>query len=105
MVVPCHFKGDPVMPGCLGLDALWRLLRFFLAWLGSSARAGRLDWRTQVFRPGAPSMKNVVYGLEIERVHAFQARSRRRRRLALGDSAVIYKALDLEVGLFRDTTR
>ena len=37
----CHFKGDPVMPGCLGLDALWQLLGFFLGWLGAPARAGR----------------------------------------------------------------
>jgi len=39
---PCHFKGDPVMPGCLGLDALWQLLGFFLGWLGSSGRGRAL---------------------------------------------------------------
>ena len=38
---PCHFKGDPVMPGCLGLDALWQLLGFFLGWLGSSGQGPR----------------------------------------------------------------
>ena len=41
---PCHFKGDPVMPGCLGLDALWQLLGFFLGWLGSPGRAARSAW-------------------------------------------------------------
>ena len=100
----CHFKGDPVMPGCLGLDALWQLLGFFLGWLGSSGKGralglGELKFSGQVL----PSMKNVVYGLEIKRVM--------RSKLVLGiadgwlsaDGAVIYKALDLKVGLFRDT--
>src|SRR5260370_7237637 len=66
---PCHFKGDPVMPGCLGLDALWQLLGFFLGWLGSPGKGralglGELKFSGQVL----PSMKNVVYGLEIKRV-------------------------------------
>ena len=41
LVLPCHFKGDPVMPGCLGLDALWQLLGFFLGWLGSPGKGRR----------------------------------------------------------------
>src|SRR5512141_3091172 len=66
---PCHFKGDPVMPGCLGLDALWQLLGFFLGWLGSAGKGralglGELKFSGQVL----PTMKNVVYGLEIKRV-------------------------------------
>ena len=90
---PCHFKGDPVMPGCLGLDALWQLLGFFLGWLGSSGKGralglGELKFSGQVL----PTMKNVVYGLEIKRVM--------RSKLVLGiadgwlsaDGAVIYKA-------------
>ena len=101
---PCHFKGDPVMPGCLGLDALWQLLGFFLGWLGSSGKGralglGELKFSGQVL----PTMKNVVYGLEIKRVM--------RSKLVLGiadgwlsaDGTIIYKALDLKVGLFRDT--
>src|SRR6185437_2129743 len=101
---PCHFKGDPVMPGCLGLDALWQLLGFFLGWLGSSGKGralglGELKFSGQVL----PTMKEVVYGLEIKRVM--------RSKLVLGiadgwlsaDGAVIYKAMDLKVGLFRDT--
>ena len=100
----CHFKGDPVMPGCLGLDALWQLLGFFLGWLGSSGKGralglGELKFSGQVL----PTMKNVVYGLEIKRVM--------RSKLVLGiadgwlsaDGTVIYKASDLKVGLFRDT--
>ena len=100
---PCHFKGDPVMPGCLGLDALWQLLGFFLGWLGSPGKGralglGELKFSGQVL----PTMKNVVYGIDIKRVM--------RSKLVLGiadgwlsaDGSVIYKALDLKVGLFRD---
>src|SRR5260370_6640912 len=66
---PCHFKGDPVMPGCLGLDALLQLLGFFLGWLGSSGKGralglGEVKFSGQVL----PTMKNGGYGLEIQRV-------------------------------------
>jgi 3-hydroxyacyl-[acyl-carrier protein] dehydratase/trans-2-decenoyl-[acyl-carrier protein] isomerase len=99
---PCHFKGDPVMPGCLGLDALWQLLGFFLGWLGAegSGRAlgmGEVKFSGQV----QPTVKKVVYGIDIKRVM--------RSKLVLGiadgwvsaDGSVIYRALDLKVGLFR----
>ncbi len=90
---PCHFKGDPVMPGCLGLDALWQLL-------GCKGRAlglGELKFSGQVL----PTMKNVIYGIDIKRVV--------RAKLVLGvadgwlsaDGSVIYRASDLKVGLFR----
>jgi 3-hydroxyacyl-[acyl-carrier protein] dehydratase/trans-2-decenoyl-[acyl-carrier protein] isomerase len=100
---PCHFKGDPVMPGCLGLDALWQLLGFFLGWLGGQGRGralglGELKFSGQVL----PTMKRVVYGVDIKRVM--------RSKLVLGiadgwlsaDDAMIYHAKDLKVGLFRD---
>jgi len=99
---PCHFKGDPVMPGCLGIDALWQLLGFFLGWLGSPGRGralglGELKLSGQVL----PNVKKVVYGIDIKRVM--------RSRLVLGiadgwlsaDGSVIYRALDLKVGLFK----
>jgi 3-hydroxyacyl-[acyl-carrier protein] dehydratase/trans-2-decenoyl-[acyl-carrier protein] isomerase len=98
----CHFKGDPVMPGCLGLDALWQLLGFFLGWLGAEGRGralglGELKFSGQVL----PTMKKVIYGLDIKRVM--------RSKLVLGiadgwlsaDGTIIYKAMDLKVGLFR----
>ena len=100
---PCHFKGDPVMPGCLGLDALLQLLGFFLGWVGAAGKGralglGELKFSGQVL----PTMKKVVYGLEIKRVM--------RSKLVLGiadgwleaDGSVIYRAMDLKVGLFRD---
>ena len=99
---PCHFKGDPVMPGCLGLDALWQLLGFFLGWLGLPGKGralglGELKFSGQV----VPTVKKVIYGIDIKRVM--------RSKLVLGvadgwlsaDGSVIYRASDLKVGLFR----
>ena len=99
----CHFKGDPVMPGCLPLDALWQLLGFFLGWLGAPGKGralglGELKFSGQVL----PTVKNVVYGIDIKRVM--------RSKLVLGiadgwlsaDGSIIYRAIDLKVGLFRD---
>src|SRR5438045_5737927 len=65
----CHFKGDPVMPGCLGLDALWQLLGFFLGWIGGEGNGralgmGEVKFSGQVL----PTVKKVVYGIDIERV-------------------------------------
>lgn len=99
---PCHFKSDPVMPGCLGLDALWQLLGFFLGWLGASGRGralglGELKLTGQVL----PTVKQIVYGIDIKRVM--------RSKLVLGiadgwlsaDGEIICRATDLKVGLFR----
>ena len=99
---PCHFKCDPVMPGCLGLDALWQLLGFFLGWLGLPGKGralglGELKFSGQV----VPTVKKVIYGIDIKRVM--------RSKLVLGvadgwlsaDGSVIYRASDLKVGLFR----
>lgn len=97
----CHFKGDPVMPGCLGLDALWQLTGFFLGWTGApgSGRAlglGELKFTGQVL----PSIKKVKYIIDIKRLI--------NRKLVLGvadgrveaDGETIYEAKDMKVGLF-----
>src|SRR5262244_966088 len=99
---PCHFKGDPVMPGCLGLDALWQMLGFFLGWMGSPGKGralglGEITLKGQVL----PNVKQIIYGIDIKRVM--------RSRLVLGiadgwlkaDGSIIYRAMDLKVGLFR----
>ena len=99
----CHFVGDPVMPGCLGLDAMWQMLGFFLGWLGAPGRGralsvGEIKFTGMVL----PSVSKVEYGVELKRVM--------RSRLVLGigdgwvkaDGEVIYKAADLRVGLFGD---
>ena len=98
----CHFKGDPVMPGCLGLDALWQMLGFFLGWLGAPGRgralqAGEIKFSGMVL----PNAKLVEYGVDLKRVL--------RSRLVLGigdgwlkvDGTTIYVAKDLKVGLFQ----
>ena len=97
----CHFKGDPVMPGCLGLDALWQLTGFFLGWLGLSGRGralgvGEVKFADQVL----PTIKRVVYGVDVKRVF--------KGRLVLGiadgwleaDGKRIYEVKDMRVGLF-----
>ena len=99
---PCHFKGDPVMPGCLGVDALWQMVGFFLGWLGSPGRGralgvGEVKFADQVL----PSVKKVLYGVDLKRVF--------RSKLVLGiadgwleaDGRRIYEAKDLRVGLFQ----
>lgn len=100
----CHFESDPVMPGCLGLDALWQLVGFHLGWLGHPGRGralgvGAVKFSGQVL----PEAKKLTYHLDIRRVVA--------RGLILGiaegracvDGRDIYHAEDLRVGLFSST--
>ena len=99
----CHFEGDPVMPGCLGLDAMWQLLGFFLAWLGEKGRGRALSVGEVKFSGMVvPSVKKVEYGIDLKRVM--------RSKLILGigdgwlkaDGETIFRAKDLRVGLFKD---
>jgi len=100
----CHFKNDPVMPGCLGLDAMWQLVGFFLGWSGHPGRGralgvGEVKFTGQVL----PNAKKVQYHIHIKRVIA--------RGLVLGiadgsmtvDGREIYTAKNLRVGLFTST--
>ena len=100
----CHFPGDPVMPGCLGLDAMWQSVGFFLAWLGNPGHGralgvGEVKFTGQVL----PTAKKVTYYIDMKRVIS--------RKLVLGiadgrmevDGREIYNATDLRVGLFTST--
>ena len=100
----CHFPGDPVMPGCLGLDAMWQLVGFHLGWLGHPGRGralgcGEVKFSGQIL----PDAGIVTYRINIKRVIT--------RRLILGiadgtllvDGREIYQANDLRVGLFTST--
>jgi len=101
----CHFKGDPVMPGCLGLDAMWQLVGFYLGWSGGPGRGralgvGEVKFTGQVL----PTAKKVTYTITFKRVI--------KRKLFMGiadgtvavDGKVIYTAKDLKVGLFTDAS-
>ncbi|OIQ48721.1 MAG: 3-hydroxyacyl-[acyl-carrier-protein] dehydratase FabA [Gammaproteobacteria bacterium MedPE] len=101
----CHFIGDPVMPGCLGLDAMWQLVGFYLGWIGGTGRGralgvGELKFTGQVL----PDAKKVTYKINMKRVI--------NRKLVMGmadatmevDGREIYAAKDLKVGLFSDTS-
>lgn len=103
----CHFPGDPVMPGCLGLDALWQLLGFYLGWVGGTGKGralgcGEVKFMGQIL----PQNQLVSYCLDIKRVIA---RSQLTVGLADGrviaDGQTIYQAAELKVGLFRDPTK
>lgn len=100
----CHFTGDPVMPGCLGLDAMWQLVGFFLGWKGGPGRgralgSGEVKFTGQVL----PTAKVVRYHIDLKRVIM--------RKLVMGiadarmevDGREIYAASDLRVGLFTST--
>jgi 3-hydroxyacyl-[acyl-carrier protein] dehydratase/trans-2-decenoyl-[acyl-carrier protein] isomerase len=99
----CHFKNDPVMPGCLGLDALWQMVGFYLGWLGGEgtrprAGLGELKLAGQVL----PNVRKVVYNIDIKRVMRGKAGAGHRRRVAFhADGEIIYRAKDLKVGLFK----
>jgi 3-hydroxyacyl-[acyl-carrier protein] dehydratase/trans-2-decenoyl-[acyl-carrier protein] isomerase len=101
----CHFPGDPVMPGCLGLDAMWQLVGFFLGWSGGPGKGralgvGEVKFTGQIL----PTAKKVTYRIDFKRVI--------KRKLFMGladgsvavDGRIIYTAKDLKVGLFQDTS-
>ena len=101
----CHFQGDPVMPGCLGLDAMWQLVGFFLCWMGGPGKGralgvGEVKFTGQVL----PTAKKVVYKVHLKRLIM--------RKLVMGiadatmevDGKEIYTATDLRVGLFTSTS-
>jgi 3-hydroxyacyl-[acyl-carrier protein] dehydratase/trans-2-decenoyl-[acyl-carrier protein] isomerase len=100
----CHFEGDPVMPGCLGLDAMWQLIGFFLVWSGNQGRGralgvGEVKFRGQVL----PTARMVTYKISLRRLIT--------RKLIMGigdgemlvDGRAIYHASNLRVGLFSST--
>jgi 3-hydroxyacyl-[acyl-carrier protein] dehydratase/trans-2-decenoyl-[acyl-carrier protein] isomerase len=98
----CHFQGDPVMPGCLGLDAMWQLVGFYLGWRGNPGKGRALGCGEVKFSGEIlPENRKVVYELDIKRLIE--------RKLIMGiadgkvsvDGKVIYTAKSLKVGLFK----
>lgn len=97
----CHFAGDPVMPGCLGLDALWQLTGFYLGWLGAQGR-GRALGVGEVKFTGMilPTTKRIEYVVDLKRVILRRLKLAIADGLLKADGQVIYTATDLRVGLF-----
>ena len=100
----CHFQGDPVMPGCLGVDALWQLLGFFLGWMGAPGR-GRALGVGEVKFTGmvTPAIKRVEYVVNLKRVILRKLNLGIADGLLKADGETIYTATDLRVGLFQST--
>jgi 3-hydroxyacyl-[acyl-carrier protein] dehydratase/trans-2-decenoyl-[acyl-carrier protein] isomerase len=100
----CHFEEDPVMPGCLGLDAMWQIVGFYLGWRGNKGRGRALgSGEVKFFGQVLPTAKKVTYHVQLKRVIE--------RKLVMGiadasmsvDGREIYTAKDLRVGLFTST--
>lgn len=102
----CHFESDPVMPGCLGLDAMWQLIGFFLGWTGGPGRGRALGvGEVKFYGQVLPDAKLVQYHINMKRV------IKRKLYMGIGDARLyvdgreIYSANDLRVGLFTDTSK
>ena len=98
----CHFLGDPVMPGCLGLDAMWQLVGFFLGWSGAPGRGralgvGEVKFTGQV----TPKVSKVTYKIDLKRVIMRKLVMGVGDGVLLADGKPIYEANDLRVGLFK----
>jgi 3-hydroxyacyl-[acyl-carrier protein] dehydratase/trans-2-decenoyl-[acyl-carrier protein] isomerase len=98
----CHFIGDPVMPGCLGLDAMWQLVGFFLGWSGAPGKGralgvGEVKFTGQV----TPKVQKVTYRIDLKRVIMRKLVMGVGDGVLLADGKPIYEATDLRVGLFR----
>lgn len=98
----CHFQGDPVMPGCLGLDALWQLTGFFLGWLGEPGRGRALGvGEVKLSNMITPAIKKVTYEVDIKRLILRKLKLAVADGLLKADGETIYTATDLKVGLFQ----
>ena len=100
----CHFESDPVMPGCLGLDAMWQLVGFFLCWRGGLGRGralgvGEVKFTGQVL----PTSRLVTYTVDMKRVILRKLRMGIADATLAVDGRTIYTATDLKVGLFTST--
>ena len=99
----CHFKGDPVMPGCLGLDAMWQLVGFYLGWLGNPGKGRALGVGTVKFTGEVlQNVKNVRYEIDMKKIMSPGGTTvGLANGVVLADNKKIYSAESLKVGLFK----
>jgi 3-hydroxyacyl-[acyl-carrier protein] dehydratase/trans-2-decenoyl-[acyl-carrier protein] isomerase len=96
----CHFKGDPVMPGCLGLDALWQMTGFFLGWLGLPGRGRALGvGEVKLTDMVTPTMWKIVYGVDIKRIFKGKLNLAVADGWLESDGKRIYEVSNMRVGL------
>ena len=102
----CHFKEDPVMPGCLGLDAMWQLVGFYLGWLGNPGRGRALGVGTVKFTGEViKSVKNVRYEIDMKKIMSPGGTTvGLANGIVLADNKKIYSAESLKVGLFKSVS-
>tara|TARA_X000000950_G_scaffold64005_1_gene78429 strand:- start:21 stop:521 length:501 start_codon:yes stop_codon:yes gene_type:complete len=99
----CHFKQDPVMPGCLGLDAMWQLVGFYLGWIGNPGRGRALGVGTVKFTGEVlQNIKLVKYEIEMKKIMSPGGTTvGLANGTVLADGKKIYSAENLKVGLFK----
>ena len=101
----CHFEGDPVMPGCLGVDALWQLVGFSLGWRGGrgygrALGAGEIKFTGQI----SPTNRKVTYQIDFKRVITRKVIMGIADGTVVADGQLVYSCKDLRVGLFRNAS-
>ncbi|MDA9090147.1 bifunctional 3-hydroxydecanoyl-ACP dehydratase/trans-2-decenoyl-ACP isomerase [Pelagibacteraceae bacterium] len=99
----CHFKGDPVMPGCLGLDAMWQLVGFFLGWTGELGKGRALGVNSVKFKGEVlKKVKMATYKIDVKKILKKEGTSVGLANGSLSaDGKIIYTAENLKVGLFK----
>ena len=101
----CHFKEDPVMPGCLGLDAMWQLVGFYLCWLGNPGKGRALgSSEVKFFGQVLPTAKKVTFKIDMKRVLNLDLTVGIGEGSMSVDGREIYTVKGLKVGLFEDTS-
>lgn len=98
----CHFIGDPVMPGCLGLDALWQMVGFFLCWSGPKGKGRALGGEIKFTGQATTDVKLLEYHINIRRHRQSPVSLGIAEGTVKADGKIIYEAKNLRVGLFTD---
>jgi len=99
----CHFEGDPVMPGCLGLDGMWQLTGFFLGWLGCKGKGRAIGvGEVKLTSMVTPAVKNITYEISMRRVITRKLVLAIADGIMLADGEPAYEVSSMKVGLFTD---